>query len=48
MVVFRQFSKSQNYSSYHLYQSVFCSHLAIALLAGENLNAIEKIIRRPI
>src|SRR5262245_44006151 len=35
-------SQIENHSSRHLYQSVFCSHLVIARLAGLNFNAVEK------
>src|SRR5215510_4090062 len=35
-------SQIENHSSHHLYQSVFCSHLVIARLAGLNFNAVEK------
>ncbi len=38
-------SQIENHSSHHLYQSVFCSHLVIARLAGDNFNAVEKNIR---
>jgi hypothetical protein len=36
-------SQIESLSSHHFYQSVFCSHLVIARLAGENYKAIEKI-----
>jgi hypothetical protein len=35
-------SQIESHSSHHFYQSVLCSHLVIARLAGANYNAVKK------